>query len=685
MVLKGYISLFFTLLICVTSVLHAQNTIEPFEEGMAKVDAGEIEKALSFWMNSVESLDQPDYRIGYNFIKLVAENELKEYYEDASSIYLWGLGGEGVSEEEAKLLEKDLFYLSPLIGQREERDIKREIDDRSPQAYSLLYEFWRELNPTPADSYNERLLEHWERVAYALTNFDTSSRTHYDDRGHKFIKYGAPDRTRDGILMHDPGFANYILATRMDERVDGVGNAASSTLFLNTLYQVRDYHNHASYEVWVYTDLADHANDVPFIFGNDSGGDVMRLRHSVDDFIPSAAYSTGGRNEFYSHGMSSDGEMGGADNADVAANMAGGVSGGYEEIPPAVVLQIMYYRQLATVDDYFSSRYDEMLNRYESTATRLSSSIAREFEQMNISQLQRTQRNAPDNQSSHLNTLHSLDGDIYVYRFLDENLEPYLRVYHDIDTDEAITVEELKRSNNLDDINPDNFSLINHLTIFDENMNSSHFVSDSVTVNQRDVDPLQVNMIKVPHPENTKTVRANFELHDKQYSGISEIAENSTFRQYLKGLGSADGDLDERIEVDGFTLSDIILGFTPASDSDSGMELRISHNREIPQYTSINFYYEVYNVPVNREGLHEFSLTYSIKKDRSLLGRLIRFGGSDEASISIDNVHDNPMFSQQLEIVTEGLETGDYLLELQFYNHENKVEYNREIPFTIIE
>jgi len=681
MVLKGYISLFFTLLICVTSVLHAQDTVEPFEEGMAKVDAGEIEKALSFWMDSVESLDQPDYRIGYNFIKLVAENELKEYYEDASSIYLWGLGGEGVSEEEAKLLEKDLFYLSPLIGQREERDIKREIDDRSPQAYSMLYEFWRELNPTPADSYNERLLEHWERVAYALTNFDTSSRTHYDDRGHKFIKYGAPDRTRDGILMHDPGFANYILATRMDERVDGAGNSATSSMFLNTLYQVRDYHNNASYEVWVYTDLTDHANNVPFIFGNDSGGNVMELKHSVDDFIPSAAFSTGGRNQFYSHGMSMDD----GSSEDIAENMEGGVTGEYEEVPPAVVLQIMYYRQLATIDSYFSERYGKMLDRYESTASRLSTSIAREFEQMNLSLLQRTQRRAPDNQSSHLNTLHSLDGEINAYRFLDENLEPYLRVYHDVDTDDAITVEELKRSNNLEEIKTDNYRLINHLEIFDEDGLNINFVTDSITTSQYDQDPLKVNMVRISQPQEAKSVRANFELHDKLISDSSRIAENSTFRQYLKGVGNAETEVDNQIEANGFTLSDIILGYTPKRESNYDVGLTLSHSREIPQHTSLNFYYEVYNVPMNSEGLYEFSLTYSIKKDRSLFGRIIRFGSSDKASISIDNVHDKPLFSQQLEIVSEELETGDYLLELNFYNHEDEEKYNREIPFTIVE
>ena len=682
MALKGYISLFFTLVwICVASVLHAQDAVEPFKKGLEKADAGEYEEAAKIWMSSPDEMEKPDYRIGHEFIRLVAKNELRKHYEDASYLYLWGLGGDEISDAEAELLEKDLFYMEPLLGQRERRSLKNKIEERDPEALLFIYQFWEELNPTPADPYNERLLEHWERVAFALENFATTSRYAYDDRGHKYIKYGAPDLMRDGVLLHDPGFANYILATRMDDGVDGSGDASSSTMFLNTLYQVRDYHNQASYEVWVYNDLADHANNVPYIFGNDSGGNVMELKHSVDDFIPSAAFSAGGRNQFYSHAMSSEGRS----SDDVEAEMSGGVTAEYEEIPPAVVLQIMYYRQLSTIDRYFSERYGRMLDRYESTATRLSASIAREFEQMNTSLLQRTQQRAPDNQSSHLNTLHPLDGDIYVYRFLDEDLAPYFRVYHDVDTDEAITVEELKRSNSLDEINPDNYRLINHLTIYDENALRSQFVSDSLTVSQSDIDPLDINMIQIPHPAEANMLKVNFELHDKNYSDKTEIAENSTFRQYIKGIGSAEIDVDDRIDSEGFTVSDIILGYAPQRESDYDIGLKISHNREIPQHTSLNFYYEVYNVPMNSEGLYEFSLTYSIKKDRSFLGRLIRFGGSDEASISIDNVHDNPLFTQQLEIISEGLEPGDYLLELNFYNHEREEEYNREVPFTIVE
>lgn len=682
MALKGYISLFFTLVwICVASVLHAQDAVEPFKKGLEKADAGEYEEAAKIWMSSPDEMEKPDYRIGHEFIRLVAKNELRKHYEDASYLYLWGLGGDEISDAEAELLEKDLFYMEPLLGQRERRSLKNKIEERDPEALLFIYQFWEELNPTPADPYNERLMEHWERVAFALENFATTSRYAYDDRGHKYIKYGAPDLMRDGVLLHDPGFANYILATRMDDGVDGSGDASSSTMFLNTLYQVRDYHNQASYEVWVYNDLADHANNVPYIFGNDSGGNVMELKHSVDDFIPSAAFSAGGRNQFYSHAMSSEGRS----SDDVEAEMSGGVTAEYEEIPPAVVLQIMYYRQLSTIDRYFSERYGRMLDRYESTATRLSASIAREFEQMNTSLLQRTQQRAPDNQSSHLNTLHPLDGDIYVYRFLDEDLAPYFRVYHDVDTDEAITVEELKRSNSLDEINPDNYRLINHLTIYDENALRSQFVSDSLTVSQSDIDPLDINMIQIPHPAEANMLKVNFELHDKNYSDKTEIAENSTFRQYIKGIGSAEIDVDDRIDSEGFTVSDIILGYAPQRESDYDVGLKISHNREIPQHTSLNFYYEVYNVPMNSEGLYEFSLTYSIKKDRSFLGRLIRFGGSDEASISIDNVHDNPLFTQQLEIISEGLEPGDYLLELNFYNHEREEEYNREVPFTIVE
>ncbi len=59
--------------------------------------------------------------------------------------------------------------------------------------------FWKDRDPAPATEANERLLEHYRRVAHAREHY--GSRTYpWDDRGEAYIRYGEPDhvsRSRD--------------------------------------------------------------------------------------------------------------------------------------------------------------------------------------------------------------------------------------------------------------------------------------------------------------------------------------------------------------------------------------------------------------------------------------------------------------------------------------------------------
>ena len=50
------------------------------------------------------------------------------------------------------------------------------------------------------------------------------------------------------------------------------------------------------------------------------------------------------------------------------------------------------------------------------------------------------------------------------------------------------------------------------------------------------------------------------------------------------------------------------------------------------------------------------------------MGRIIRFGGGTETSMTVDNTTDSTRFDQYLEIVTDQLKNGSYTLELSFTN-----------------
>lgn len=52
--------------------------------------------------------------------------------------------------------------------------------------------FWTRTDPSPLTQVNERLVEHYRRVAYARANFG-QGRFPWDDRGEVYVRFGAPD------------------------------------------------------------------------------------------------------------------------------------------------------------------------------------------------------------------------------------------------------------------------------------------------------------------------------------------------------------------------------------------------------------------------------------------------------------------------------------------------------------
>ena len=52
--------------------------------------------------------------------------------------------------------------------------------------------FWRKIDPTPTTPVNERRLEHYRRVNYAIQNF-SEGRIPWDRRGDVYVRFGHPD------------------------------------------------------------------------------------------------------------------------------------------------------------------------------------------------------------------------------------------------------------------------------------------------------------------------------------------------------------------------------------------------------------------------------------------------------------------------------------------------------------
>ena len=641
----------------------------------------------------IENADEPQYAAGFRLLKLVTEQEFSDLYQKSCKLYLQGLGQNMITSKDQDLLKEDLLYLRPFFGRREANRYEKMIEEKNPEIFSVVQNFWENRDLTPSDRYNERMMEHWQRVHYALNNFNTTSRELYDDRGGIYIKYGEPTKKRSGTFMYNPGFANYIIATRMDDGrggVSGAANAINTTLYLNTLYQVREYHQYPTFETWVYENLADHSDNVIYLFGNTYGGNEMNLKQSVDDFVPSAAYSMTERNSPVSMSMLGGGNNGEEANAaggddeedsNVLNQSSGANLGSGERISPALVLQFMYYRQLASLDHYFSAQYDEMLNRYMDVSTPVSRSLARQFQQTNSARMLIANSRAPDEYSNGNDEMFDIGTSVHAYRFYDDELSPELLLYFQDDVEEAVSFDQLKEINSVDSISYSNYEIVRTLSLTrDENEAwEDHTVVHPVE--NEIVNPLSFSTVQMPLHSDNARIRTVSELHNTRVDdGV--IRNGSVFRKRIKGIGKNEITVEPYdVNKNSFFTSDVILGYRKM---DGSIDIKLAHDRRIPENSAINFFYESYNLPKNSEGLFSFALTYTIKRDRSAIGSLLRFWKNEQTSMTIINTTDLPVFDQMLEIVTEKPETGSYKLILEFSEQEeSQTLYSKEISFTI--
>jgi len=493
--------------------------------------------------------------------------------------------------------------------------------------------------------------------------------------------------------MYNPGFANYIIATRMDDGrggVSGAANAINTTLYLNTLYQVREYHQYPTFETWVYENLADHSDNVIYLFGNTYGGNEMNLKQSVDDFVPSAAYSMTERNSPVSMSMLGGGNNGEEANAaggddeedsNVLIQSSGANLGSGERISPALVLQFMYYRQLASLDHYFSAQYDEMLNRYMDVSTPVSRSLARQFQQTNSARMLIANSRAPDEYSSGNDEIFDIGTSMHAYRFYDNELSPELHLYFQDDVEEAVSFDQLKEINSVDSISYSNYEIVRTLNL----TRGENEAWESRTVvhpaENKLGDPLSLNTVQMPLHSDTARIRTVSELHNTRVDE-GAIRNGSVFRKRIRGIGKNEITVEPTdVNKNSFFTSDVILGYRKM---DGSLDIKLAHDRRIPENSAINFYYESYNLPENSEGLYSFALTYTIERDRSAIGSLLRFWKNEQTSMTIINTTDSPFFDQMLEIVTEKPDPGAYKLILEFSEQEeSNTLYSKEISFRI--
>ncbi|MFQ5824543.1 MAG: GWxTD domain-containing protein [bacterium] len=233
-----------------------------YEHGVQLREVGDWEQALKVWWegrNALEREDLTDPRIGIAFIELATEMKAEKYYGTASDMYFWGFSHDNISEY-TEVIEQEYSRIALWLedDDRENWRLSLEKGDVSTVA-NKIKQFWLARDPSPATEGNERLLLHWERIAFARKNFKKNNNTIYgtDDRGLIYVTYGKPTKKKWGHF--------------------------------GTIETVK---YKPEYEVWKY-DTLDPEVSLVFIFGKNGKTGSYGIRHTLEEFIPNSVYETG--------------------------------------------------------------------------------------------------------------------------------------------------------------------------------------------------------------------------------------------------------------------------------------------------------------------------------------------------------------------------------------------------------
>ncbi len=622
-----------------------------YELGKERHNAGDWQEALRIWMTAITDTNfvDPDPRLGFSFIELITEKELKNMYKSASLLYLWGMTATELKPF-ATEMELEVERIKPLISEDRYREWRNKLRNDDITIYTDIRAFWLSVDPTPMQQPNERLLEHWERIAYARKNFTKNFTSAYgtDDRGLIYVRYGKPDRQHGGFLMPEDTEVRSKLV-ELNAMTPAIRQQGLETVFAQQQQNaMRAMFQPAEYEVWIYN-LIDRKGTGTFIFGTPGDGGRYGLRRSMDEFIPRNAFRTPIQSP-------------GSDN--------------YNQMVAGNLIELGIYRDLAAVDPYFATTFIDL----ERSWSQYTSGAVSAESYKNISMNTTAANRLRDNQSmlsqsrSEFEKLYApLDNAINIYRVLNIDEPAYFIVNR---TDPSLaTAIDARQMNNSETSR--SYALRDAIAVFDENWKVLSYTEQNPTLR------LETNTMMV-HAENStflvpdninaiKNIRFSSELYRLGTQQMFRSDENAV----VIGASNIELTLPLPLKPHSFEVSDIMLVDPIIESPGARGQYKILPGNSIRPRGSLGMYFEVYNVPENIEGFRDYTVRYTISEPSR-----IRRNGRQRVQISASFRSDGQTGSEMLEIDTSKLKAGSYICRLDFET-SNGEKLIREFNFTV--
>jgi GWxTD domain-containing protein len=150
-----------------------------FQLGSVLLQSGHPQEAIDMWERLMK--ERPRFRERYLTLLLEAYQKAghPKLAEETAEEYIAGL------DEETQDLFKDITIITTPAEKAEYEALDRW--DR----LAFVRRFWQKRDPSPATIENERRVEHYRRVIYAMRNF-SEARKPWDRRGEVYVRYGEP-------------------------------------------------------------------------------------------------------------------------------------------------------------------------------------------------------------------------------------------------------------------------------------------------------------------------------------------------------------------------------------------------------------------------------------------------------------------------------------------------------------
>lgn len=616
-----------------------------YQRGLQEAQAGNWRQALNLWLEAKQALESEglsDPRIGIAYIELATEKEATALYPMASELYFWGFSHYDMSRYR-QVVGEEVDRISPLLTAEERREWQELLARGDPLLNQNIKQFWEERDPAPSTPTNERLLEHWQRIAYARRHFRRNRRTVYgtDDRGLIYVRFGKPDRSGRGRL----GINRF--AFRRWTNLLGQSSRLSRVEEQRVIQELDRYNNTPEYEIWVYTTFRPD-NPLFYLFGNEGGKGKFRMVEGVEELIPDRAFRR--TSTRYTAGLL-----------------------------PGAVLETVYYGELTHYHGYFIERLQELntawtgFERLGNFGLSISSfrNLRGQFQALDRQRAKETRSLEPNARSTFEKSLFPMDMTLQAVRILNASNAPTIAFV-------AITsLEGRRKSRNARAVlTPPPYELTHNLILRGKDGQPLRRLTNSLSLRDG-----SASVFLFPHRRTEESLVFIAEAFRSVRTGSGGGLAPRTYANLL-GIGKALIQVDSVLssEPDQLELSDLVIGVR-AIDASLGesFPFPVVPTNTIYKPRTLKTYLEIYHLVTDPQGIAHFSLALRVAR---LRGR--KKTRKERIALSFDLHSAGRTSKETFDVDISSLAAGEYELLVRVTDKISGQTRSRSATFQVL-